>query len=78
LAQSFEKNNMYGQGDLARFTGARDFLDQFLELYTKKAMKDVDSTKRDKAEDPTAIARAEDDKRKVLSGLKYVTGLFNA
>jgi len=76
LANSFEKNKMFGHGDLSRFSNAQDFLSQFLARYTEKAILDTQSKKRDKAATPDAIARAESDKEKVLSGLEMVKGLF--
>lgn len=76
LAKSFEVNNMYGQGPLAEFTSAEDFLSKFWARYSEKAMNEINSAKRDKASTPEAIARAEEDKRKVLQGLEMVKGLF--
>jgi len=51
-------------------------LNRFLERYTEKAMLDITDKKRDKAATPEAIARAEDDKQKVLKGLAMVTRYF--
>lgn len=76
LAKSFEDNDMYGKGDLANYADANDFISSFKELYTQKAVKDINAAKRDKAETPEAKARAEDDKRKVAQGLEMVMGLF--
>ena len=76
LARSFEMNNMFGQGNLAKFASADDFLSQFVRRYEEKAMIDVQGKKRDKAETPQAMARAEEDKKKILSGLEMVKGLF--
>jgi hypothetical protein len=76
LAKSFEDNGMFGQGDLAKFTSASDFLSQWMERYEEKAMLDVNAKKRDKATTPEAKARAESDRQKVLSGLDMVKGLF--
>jgi hypothetical protein len=76
LAKSFEDNNMFGQGDLAKFSSASDFLSQWIERYEEKAMLDVNAKKRDKATTPEAKARAESDRQKVLSGLDMVKGLF--
>lgn len=76
LARSFEANKMFGKGDLAAYSSASDFLAKFLEIYEGKAMKDITAAKRDKAETPQAIARAEDDKKKVMSGLEMVKNLF--
>lgn len=71
LAKSLELNNILG-----KYNSADDFLSQFINNYEAKAMKDVNATKRDKAETPQAKARAEDDKQKVLSGLDMVKGYF--
>jgi hypothetical protein len=76
LALSFELNNMYGQGDLSKFSSAEDFINKFLERYTEKAMIDINAKKRDKAATPEAQARAEADKQKVQSGLDIVRGYF--
>jgi hypothetical protein len=77
LANSFETNKMYGEGDLAKFANAQDFLQKFLTRYEEKAMLDVNAAKRNKAQTPQAIARAEQDRQKVLSGLAKVKGYFN-
>jgi len=58
------------------FNSPDDFLNRFLERYTEKAMLDIAAKKRDKASTPDAIARAEDDKQKVLKGLTMVTSYF--
>jgi hypothetical protein len=77
LANSFAANMMYGEGDLAKFADSQDFLSKFLQRYEEKAMEDVNAKKREKAQTPQAIARAEADKQKVLSGLATVKGYFN-
>jgi hypothetical protein len=77
LAKSFEINNMYNKGDLAKYANANDFINSFKELYTAKAEKDISAAKRDKAETPQAKARADDDRQKVAQGLEMVMGLFN-
>lgn len=76
LARSLEMNGLFGKGNLARFESANDFLSQFVNRYEEKAMIDVQGKKRDKAATPQAIARAEEDKKKILSGLEMVKGLF--
>jgi hypothetical protein len=76
LASSFELNGMFGSGDLANYRNAQDFLNQFWQVYEGKAMKDINASKRDKAETPEAKARAEDDKNKIMQGLEYVRGMF--
>lgn len=77
LANSFAANMMYGEGDLAKFADGQDFLQKFLARYEEKAMLDVNAKKREKAATPQAIARAEQDKQKVLQGLATVKGYFN-
>jgi hypothetical protein len=77
LARSFEINNMFGQGVLAKFTDANDFLNKFIQRYTEKAEIDINAAKRDKAETPEAKARAEADREAVRKGLNMVQGLFN-
>ena len=76
LAASFEANGMFGQGNLQAFSSADDFLTKFLQRYQEKAEIDINSKKRDKAQTPDAVARAEADRQKVLSGLEMVKGLF--
>ena len=76
FAASAEANNMFGQGDLKKYSSAEDFLNKFLQRYEEKAMIDVQGKKRDKAQTPAAIARAESDKQKILQGLETVQGYF--
>jgi hypothetical protein len=77
LARSFTRSRMYGEGELANFADAQEFLQSFVTRYEEKAMLDVNAKKRDKASTPQAIARAEQDKQKVLQGLATVKGYFN-
>jgi len=76
FADSAEANGMFGQGDLKAFGSAQDFLSRFLQRYEEKAMIDVQGKKREKAQTPDAIARAEADKAKILKGLDTVRGYF--
>lgn len=76
LAASLERNGLFGQGNLEQFRDAREFLARFMERYEGKAMGDIASAKRDKAETPEAKARAEADRQKVMSGLHLVKELF--
>lgn len=78
FARSCQKNEMFGQGDLANFVDARDFINKFWKRYEEKAMIDIQGKKRDKAQTPDAIARAEADKEKILKGLEMVKGYFSA
>jgi hypothetical protein len=76
LAKSFEANNMFGKGDLSKFSSAEEFLSQWMNRYEEKAMLDVTAKKRDKATTPEAKDRAESDRKKVLQGLEMVKGMF--
>jgi hypothetical protein len=76
FAQSCQANKMFGQGDLANFSNARDFINKFWARYEEKAMIDVNGKKRDKADTPQAIARADADREKILQGLQTVKGYF--
>lgn len=77
LANSFEQNDMFGQGNLSSFANAQDFLNKFVQRYEEKAQADINAVKRDKAETPEAKARAQADRNKVQQGLDMVKGLFN-
>jgi hypothetical protein len=76
FANSAQANSMFGQGVLAKFDSAQDFLNKFLSRYEEKAMIDVQGKKRDKAQTPDAIARANADREKILKGLDMVKELF--
>jgi len=76
FAASADMNDMFGQGDLREFSGAQDFIMKFWQRYQEKAMIDVQGKKRDKAQTPDAIARAEADRQKILQGLEQVKGYF--
>jgi hypothetical protein len=69
-------NNMFGQGDLAGFLSGRDFLQKFLQRYNEKAQIDIAGKKRDKADTPSALARADQDRKKIQQGLDTVKGYF--
>jgi hypothetical protein len=76
LARSFELNGLYGKGVLADYKNANDFINKYITRYTEKAIADINSAKRSKAETPQAIARAEADRQAVQKGLNIVQGLF--
>lgn len=76
MAKSFEMNGMYGKGILSSYSNAEDFLNKFVSIYMAKAQGAIDAPKRDKAETPEAIARAEADKKSIAQGAKMVQQLF--
>jgi hypothetical protein len=76
FAASAEANGMFGKGALAKYSSAGDFMSAFWNRYKEKAMIDVEGKKRDKAQTPDAIARADNDRKKILQGLKMVQGYF--
>ena len=51
--------------------------EKFWNTYEAKALKNINSSKRDKAETPEAKAKAEADIEKIKKGLKYANELFN-
>lgn len=76
FALSAQANGMFGSGDLAKFNSAADYLNKFWNRYKEKAMIDVKGTKRDKAQTVDAVARAENDRKKILQGLSQVQRYF--
>jgi hypothetical protein len=55
---------------------AQDFMNKFLQRYEEKAQIDIAGKKRDKAQTPDAIARANADREKIQKGLDMVKGYF--
>lgn len=76
FARSVELNGMFGKGDFTNFASADDFLGKFLARYDEKAQIDIAGKKRDKAQTPDAIARANADRETIQKGLDMVKGLF--
>lgn len=76
MAKSFESNNMFGKGSLAKFTSAEDFLNKWWDHYQQKAIDSMNSKKYDKAVTPQAIARVKADKENIIKGLEIVKGYF--
>lgn len=76
LAKSFELNDMYGKGSLAKFKNYNDFINDFLINYEGKSMAAVSAKKREKATTPEAIARADADRAAIIDGLAKVKEMF--
>jgi hypothetical protein len=76
FAASAEANGMFGNGDLQNFNSAQDFMNKFWQRYEEKAQIDIAGKKRDKAQTPDAIARANADREKIQKGLDMVKGYF--
>lgn len=78
LAKSIEANQMFKNitflqdATIDQIKDSNDFLKAFWIKYESKAMKDINSEKRDKKETPEAILRAENDVKRILSGLEMV------
>jgi hypothetical protein len=77
FAKSCQENNMFGKDDLNSFVDDKDFINKFISRYIEKAELDINNSKRDKAETPEAIAKANSDREKVRTGLDMVLKLFN-
>lgn len=76
VAQTFEINDMYGKANLADFSNANEFIDAFVENFTDRLQKSIQSTKFDKAQSPAALKKAQDTKDKLQYGIDYVTKLM--
>ena len=76
FAASAEANGLFGQGDLANYSSADDFITRFVQQYRAESEEEMASAKRDKASTPAAIARAEADREKIRTGLDTVMGYF--
>ena len=76
FASSAEASGMFGKGDLQNFNSAQDFMNKFWQRYEEKAQIDIAGKKRDKAQTPDAIARANADREKIQKGLDMVKGYF--
>jgi hypothetical protein len=76
VAQTFEINDMYGKANLAEFSSANDFINAFVENFTNRLQKSINSTKFDKAQSPEARKKAQDTKDKLQYGIDYVSKLM--
>jgi hypothetical protein len=76
FARSCEANGIFGKGVLGHWPTANDFMQAFWNRYNEKAQIDIAGKKRDKAQTPQAIARAEEDRKKIQQGLDMVKGYF--
>jgi hypothetical protein len=67
---------MFGQGELEKYSNAKDFINQFVNLYMEKAGYAIANKKRDKAITQQAIDRANSDRDNIANGAEYVKYLF--
>ena len=77
VAETFEINNMYGKSNLADINNANEFINAFIDNFTRRIEKSISSTKFDKAQSPEAKKKAQDTKDKLQYGIEYVSGLMN-
>ena len=77
LARSFELNDLYGKGNLSKFSSAEDFIQKFKKLYALKANYAATNKKFDKAETPELKAHVQRKQEKIHNGLEYVMMLFD-
>jgi len=68
LAQSFEENNMFGQGTLKAYPSKQEFLDKFFSIYKEKVDINLASSKREKVSEEKANA----DKQTIMNGFNIV------
>ena len=76
LARSFELNDMYSKGSLSNYSNSVEYIDAFWNRYEEKAMLDINSKKRNKAQTANAKLRAQQDCYKIVTGLAIVRELF--
>jgi hypothetical protein len=76
VAESFELNDMYGRANLSDYSNSQQFIDKFLDTFTKKLQGAMKSSKFDKAQSPRALKKAQDTKDKLQYGIDYITSIF--
>jgi hypothetical protein len=76
VAQTFEINDMYGKSNLSDFSNANEFIDSFINNFTDKMNKAINSTKFDKAQSPEAQKKAQDTKKKLEYGIEFVSKMM--
>jgi phosphoheptose isomerase len=76
LAQSWEMNGIFGQGDLAPYANAQDFVAKFLERYKAKSQRELENKKYDKTVTPAARDRALRDREAIAQGTQQVLKYF--
>ena len=76
VAQTFEANDMFGKANLKEFNNAEEFIRAFIDHFTDKMEKAINSTKFDKAQSPEAIKKAQDTKNKLEYGIEFVSKLM--
>jgi hypothetical protein len=76
FADNLQRNDMFGKYSLSNIPNKRAFLNKFLDHYTKKIVKDLEGSKREKASTSQAIERANLDREKITKGLEIVTQYF--
>jgi hypothetical protein len=76
LAMAYDLNRMYGRDHLSLFKNSGEFLSVFFQEYKMKATNDLNSSKRDKAENELARWRADRDRNNIKSGLEKMEREF--
>lgn len=76
VAETFEMNDMFGKANLSEFQSANDFINAFVNNFTDRLEKSINSTKFDKAQSPEARKKAQDTKDKLQYGIDYISSIF--
>ena len=72
LAKSFERNDMFGHGNLAKYEKPTDMLDDFMAEFRAKAEKAANASKFDKAQGEEGQAMVAATRAKIAKGLDLV------
>lgn len=78
MAETFELNNMYGKFNLSDYNSKEQLIVAFLDHFTNKMKKAASNSKFDKAASPEAVDKANATKKKLLSGITFVTKLMKS
>jgi hypothetical protein len=61
---------MFGNGALSHVSSYDDYIRQIVDIYKKKMIAGIESSKYDKAEGPEGIRKAKESKEKLKKGTK--------
>ena len=76
LAKSFEVNDLYGKYNLTAYNNAQEFLEAFVQQFTKKAIEAINAPKFKKASTPAELKQVKHVQDQIKKGLEIVHGAF--
>jgi hypothetical protein len=72
VGKTLEANDMFGNGALSHVSSYDDYIRQIVDIYKKKMIAGIESSKYDKAEGPEGIRKAKESKEKLKKGLDLI------